>query len=271
MTVIHVLKESTRLLFKRPKIFIPNMSVALIYAAFELILIKLFMDIINEIMFASPSEFHDILFSNLIPIVGILAFYPILGAMDLITYSMYPSLVSDYHEGRDISLWLALKSSLGSWRVWLTLGLVLLLFLIFVVPIVMIPVMIYLLTENIFFIFLAFFIFITALILLMMAVFFVIPIGVIENEKPIESFKRSYQLAIRYRVEVFSLITMFIIIIIIAFALGNIHGIGLCTEITYFAIAIFILIKIIQSLIYTYICVVNPYFYVHFKNRGIKQ
>ncbi|MEA3254411.1 MAG: hypothetical protein U9Q22_01085 [Candidatus Altiarchaeota archaeon] len=266
MTLAHTLKESFKLLFKKPKVFIPNMSVALIYAVFELILIKLSIDLLNKFTYASPNELIDLLFSNLILMAGILVFYPLLGAADLITYAMYPSLVSDYHGGRDISLRRALKSSLAAWRIWLTLGLVLLMFVIFVTPIVAIPVVISVYTGHIVFLFIAFFIFIATVILLMMAIFFVIPIGVIESETPLESFKKSYRLGFRHKKEVFSLTAISIIIILIAITFGSISGIGLGEGITYLAVSLFLLIRLIQSVIYTYISVVNPYFYCRIKH-----
>jgi len=263
MNLFHVMKESFSLLLKKPKIFIPNLFASLLYAVVELIMIKIAFESIGIIQDPTIYSPMEELQSGLFIFLGILAFFPVIGAIDLITYSMYPALVADYHKGESVSLWKALKDAFSAWRVWLTLGVIFLLFSVFVLLMLGIFAVLTFLLNSLIYLLIGAVLFILLVILFMMAVFFVIPVGVIEKTGILESFRKSYRLGFRHRSEVIFLNVFILLVIIAAFALGNISGAEkLGAGITFLAIALFLLIKIIQSLMYTYICVVNPYFYV---------
>ncbi len=272
MNLFHVMKESFALLLKKPKIFIPNLFASLLYAFVELIMIKAFIDIIEitkgvdivRVIQGSSTYFPmEELQPHLFIFAGVVLFFPVIGVVDLVTYSMYPALVADYHEGKSISLRKALKDALSAWRIWLTLGMIFLLFTIFVFLMIGIFIALTFLSDNLIYLLIGSLLFILLVILFMMSIFFVIPIGVIERISIVESFRKSYQLGFRHRWEVISLNVFIILVIIAAFAFGNIFGTEkLSVGITFLAIALFLIVRIIQSLMYTYICVVNPYFYI---------
>lgn len=263
MNLLPTLKESVRLLIKKPVIFIPNLFASLLYASVELIILKIAMDSMeaayNPHIYLSPEELQ----SRLLIILGIISFFPAILAVDLITYSMYPSIVADYHKDGNIHLWKALKDALSAWRIWLSLGMIFLAFTAFALIIEGFFAALTILLNNILYLIIGLLLLIPFVILFMMTVFFVIPLGVIEKTGILESFRKSYQLGFRHRREVVSLNVFIILVIATAFIFGNIPGTGkMAEEITVMAVALFLTVKIIQSLTYTYICVVNPYFYI---------
>jgi hypothetical protein len=272
MNLTHVLKESFKLLLKKPRVFIPNLFASLLYAFVQLIMIKTSMDVIEitkdvdlvGVIQGSSTYFPmEELQPHLLVFAGVLFFFPVVGAIDLITYSMYPAIVVDYHEGRQIKLQKALKDAFSAWRVWLTLGLIFLLFAIVVFLVIGFFIALTFLLDNFIYILIGSLLFISLVILFMMAVFFVIPIGVIERISMLESFRESYRLGLQHRGEVILLNIFIILVIISAFAFGCIFGTEkLSAGITLLAVTLFLIVRIIQSMMYTYIFVVNPYFYV---------
>jgi len=138
-----------------------------------------------------------------------------------------------------------------------------LLFAVFVLTMIGIFAILTFLLDNLLCLLIGAVLFVSLVILFMMAIFFVMPVGVIEKTGILESFRKSYQLGFRHKGEVIFLNVFIILIIIVAFVLGNIFGTEkLGAGITFMTIALFLIIRIIQSLMYTYIYVVNPYFYV---------
>ncbi|OYT41635.1 MAG: hypothetical protein B6U86_01905 [Candidatus Altiarchaeales archaeon ex4484_43] len=248
------MRESFSLLLKKPRIFIPNLFASLLYAFVELIMIKAFIDIIGIMGGADPvgiirGSLTYLPVEELLPPLlifgGVILFFPVIGIIDLVTYSMY------------------LKDAISAWRIWLTLGVIFLLFAVFVLTMIGIFAVLTFLLDNPLCLFIGAVLFISLIVLFMMAVFFVMPVGVIEKTGVLESFRESYQLGFRHKGEVIFLNVFVILVIIVAFALGSIFGTEkLGAGITFMAIILFLTVRIIQSLMYTYIYVVNPYFYV---------
>jgi len=185
MALLSVMRESLRLLLREPKMFLPNMIVSLMYAAFELSLLKISIDLFGDINALTAEHLQDMLSSNISALLWIIALYPFLAVVDLISYAMYPSMVLDYHHRRDISLRRAMSSALKAWKTWLSLGLVILLFVVCITPLVSGLYILYYLTGNYIFFLVGVFVFLGAIILFMLSVFFVMPIGVIEKREPL--------------------------------------------------------------------------------------
>ncbi|OYT53266.1 MAG: hypothetical protein B6U72_06305 [Candidatus Altiarchaeales archaeon ex4484_2] len=258
MKLREILDNSFRLLRERPRIFIPNLISSLIYAVFELVLIYYALDLIYSI-----SNFESV-YSNILPIIGLFLFYPLIGAIDLLTYGMYPSMVSDYHANKKINLLRSLKDSLRSWRILLALGVIFLSFIVLLFVIVFFFFISSILSNEKMLIFLSLPIVLSLIVVLMMAVFFVVPAGVIEKKGVLSSFSSSFKLSFRYRWEVFALIVFFMALVLVAISLGSLVNVkGVEVGITLTAVLLFTLLRLIQSVLYTYISVVNPYFYLH--------
>ncbi len=268
MAMLSVLEESLKLLYKKPKMFLPNMTVAVLYAILELILLKLSIELFGNMAPPTQEDLRRIAYSNLPVIITVLAAYPFLAALDLISYAMYPSLVSDHYNGKDISLGRALKAAIKAWRLWVSLGLVILLFILCVTPIFSLFIVINYLTQNPMFFAIGIILLLAAIMLLMLAIFFVMPIGIIEKEKTLDSFRKSYALGKKNKKGVIALVLFSSGVILAAFFIGSSPSVSSNAGLTYLAIAVFMLVKMMQSTIYTYISVVNPYFYLDIRKRS---
>ncbi len=263
MRILYLFKESFMLLFSKPRLFIPNLSASLLYAFVELILIIATAGSLT-VLADSPSA-HDLAaLESYVPVfLGVLFFLPFIYVVDLVTYSMYPSMVSDYHKNIEISLWKAAKDAFSAWRVWMTFGLVFLLFGLFVFMLTGFFAVASFLSGNLIFLFFGVLIFIILLIFFMLSVFFVIPVAVIEKKGIIESFKESKRLGLEHAREVTFINVSIIFTVLAAFLVGNLYGVAeMSTKLTFMAASLFILVKIIQSMLYTYVLVVNPFFYI---------
>ncbi|MEA1924356.1 MAG: hypothetical protein U9M95_00645 [Candidatus Altiarchaeota archaeon] len=257
MKLQEILDKSFRLLRERPRMFIPNLISSIIYAVFELVLIYYALDLIYSI-----SDINSV-YGNILPIIGLFLFYPLIGAIDLLTYGMYPSMVSDYHADRKINLLRSLKDSVKSWRILLALGVIFLTFIVLLFVIVFFFFLLSMLLDEKMLIFLSFPVVLSLIVVLMMAVFFVVPAGVIEKKGVLSSFSNSFKLSSRYRWEVFTLIVFFMALVLAAISLGSLVNLKeVEVGITLTAVLLFIMLRLIQSVLYTYISVVNPYFYL---------
>jgi hypothetical protein len=265
MTLLSVMRESLELLCKEPKMFLPNMTVAVFYALFELILLKLSIDLFGNADSLTQEEVRLMLSSNTMLLLAIIAFYPLLAALDLISYAMYPSMVSDHHKGKDISLGRAMSSALKAWRIWLSIGLVIAIFVVCVTPVVSAFYILYYLTHNYIYFILGVLLFFGSIVLLMLSIFFVMPIGIIDNEKTLASFKKSYQLGRKNKKEVISIVFLSFAVMAIAFVVGSNQAVSSNSGLTTLAVLAFLVIKMLQSTMYTYVSVINPNFYLHIK------
>ncbi len=260
------MRESLNLLYKEPKMFLPNMTVAALYAVFELFLLKFSLELFGNTETLSSAEVRNMVSSNMSLLLTILAFYPLLAALDLISYAMYPSMVLDHYNKKDISLRRAASAALKAWRIWLSLGLVILLFAVCVTPLFSLFFALYYMTQNYVYLILGVLLFLGAVVLLMLSLFFVMPIGIIDKEKTLESFRKSYRLGRENKKEVSLMVFFSFAVIAIAFVVGSNQNISSNRGLTYMAIALFLLIKMLQSTIYTYISVINPYYYLNVKH-----
>jgi len=197
-----------------------------------------------------------------IPLLGYtlltLIFLILIYFIDLLTYAMYPSIVRDHHEKKPISLRRALKEALKSWLVLLILGIVIAVLATFI----LFPFMYFisLIWENLYLLLLSLSILIIIIIIFAILVFFVIPVAVIERKGIGHTFRESFRLSFKHKGDVLRINLVFLSLTLLTISLGMLsrfQGIG-----GYLAILLFILVRSIQALIYTYISVLNPYFYV---------
>ncbi|MFZ2454922.1 MAG: hypothetical protein WAX07_00365 [Candidatus Altiarchaeia archaeon] len=267
MTLLGIMRESLELLYKEPKMFLPNMTVAAFYAIFELILLKISIDLFGNAGSLTQEELRNMMSSNIMLLLAILVFYPLIAALDLISYAMYPSMVSDHHNGKDISLRRAIISSLKAWRIWLSIGLVIAIFVVFITLIVSLFYVLYFLTQNYLYFILGVLVFFLAIVLLMLSIFFVMPIGIIDKERTFESFRKSYRLGRKNKKEVVSMVFLSFAVIGIAYAVGSNQAISSNRDLTALAVLAFMIIKMLQSTLYTYVSVINPNYYLHIKDN----
>lgn len=249
MELPYILKESLKLLIKKPKVFIPRLVTTLLYSFYILLLGKILIDLSSGI---TSALWNDIL--SLIP------FIVLLPPIDLITYAMYPSMVHDYQSGREISLLNSFKKAIRAWRVILALLILLTVLFVTFLFIMSLFSIALITTKNVLFLFLTIFIILALIIISAILLFFVVPIAVIENKGVIDSFRESFQLGLRHKGNLFRVNLFFMALMLITFLIvmvTNFQGI-----LAYYAILLFVITRFLQALIYTYICIINPYFYI---------
>ncbi len=281
MGLIYVLKESLELLKNEPKIFIPRIFTTMIYTVFIVSLSKLVVDIIplmRKFPVSADSNALDALKDNFI----ILLIFGILVTMiDVIIYAMYPNITRDYREGRPVSLIRALKDALKRKRT--LFGVVITGFISIIILFLFMMIFLTYLTAlgsfldlsyaalNVILYFGCIIIFLMAVIVLAIIFFFAIPVTTLENRGIIETMKRSVQLGSRHKKEVTGLYMVFGLLIFITMS------VLIFTEFkgayTIPAIIAFVIGRLFQALIYTYVTVVNPTAYLHLRgnnNGGVK-
>ncbi len=262
MSLVKTFRDSIYLLTKKPKIFIPNLISAALYTALEIFIYGILFKAMNSILLP-PETVSGVTTVDLLVLSSLILFFPIIGAIDIITYAMYPSMVSDHHNRREVRLLKSLKDALSAWKILLSFAVIIFLFLILTFTVVFIFTVISVLLNEMFIICLSFPVLVIALIILMTGIFFVIPIGVIEGEGVVSSLRKSLNMGTRHKKEVTALNVMIIASIIVVLILTNITGTGGAgIQWTIPALILFILSKLVQSIVYTYICTVNPYFYL---------
>ncbi len=257
MELIELLKDSLKLLRTKPKVFIPKFVTTALYTICILVLMKITLEL-NE--FATGFTFVDratiiqLAGYALMTLIALIFVYFI----DLLTYAMYPSIVSDYHNKKKISLRKALRKALGSWLVLIVLGIAISVMAFFII----IPFAIFmtLVRENLYLMLFLLLLALAITLVFAMLVFFVIPVAVIEKKGFTKTFRDSFKLSFKHRWNVLGINLVFLFLTLLTLAVGMLSGFQ--GSAGYLAIVLFVLARFVQATIYTYISVINPYFYV---------
>ena len=302
MNLIHIFKDSLDLLLKRPRIFIPKLVSTGAYTLYILLIAKFTRDISDSMLRVGtmlPSEgtvlpggdmlpwgdrvwegdvlLNDTLFPGdmLLPpelihhillfVLILVPFILLLTALDLITYAMYPRIVDDYNRGRKISLIGALKDALGVWKILLSIGILLMILMVFVFAITVIFTIIALFADNMLLLLPSILIALILVILFAIFLFFVVPVAVMEKKGVMGSFRDSFSLGMKHKGKLFYINLIFLVLSAVTLGIAMLIDEG--DLITYSAILLFILSRIFQAIVYTYISVVNPYFYMQVQSQ----
>ena len=257
MDVLNSLRSATELLRKEPKAFVPRIVTTLLYTFYTLYSIGLAAD------FYANQTNQAYLQENSLKIVFLLLSALLIYLIDVVSYAMYPRIVEDHHKGRGISLRKALSSAAAAWRtVILVAALIYLVLLLVMLPTAFFQ-LLYLDSGNSAYILLSALVSVAILIVFAILAFFVIPISVIEGRGALESLKESVRLGIQHKSELLKVNVFYAILalattILVAFA-------QLTNHLSYLAITLFIIVRLVQAVVYTYISVTNPYVYLHLK------
>jgi len=147
---------------------------------------------------------------------------------------------------------------MGSWLILIFLGISISVMAIFII----IPFAIFmtLVWENLYLMLPLLFIVLAIILVFAMLVFFVIPVAVIEKKGFIQTFRESFKLSLKHKWDVLRINLVFLFLTLLTLAIGMLSGFQ--GSAGYLAILLFALVRFIQATIYTYISVINPYFYV---------
>lgn len=271
MRLLSVLKNSFSLLRKRPKLFVPNLVSAFVYTFLWLALIFTVASSLHQTFFSptqaiSPKEAETTLQSLSI----LLLFIPLVAAIDLVTYGMYPSMVHDFKKGGKISLLNSLKKSVKSWKILLFLGVIIGIFMFFISLVFGFFTILSVISGNTLVFYLAIPLTLVLILGLVTALFFLIPIGVIEEKGVRDSFSQSLSLSrVNYKeVSIVSFISL--VLALLGVLAGGYFDISQATSgVSITFVFGFVFLKVIQSMIYTYISTINPYFYLEARSKQV--
>lgn len=265
MDLIQIFIESLGLLSKKPRVFIPRFLTTGLYSVYLLALAYLTLEV-NRIVLSvelSPEAVRGMLPLLLLYLFLILISALFLYFIDLLSYAMYPSIVRDYQDGREINLRKALGEALGKWKVLLVLeiliilasGISSLIFFLF-----------YVLDQSIGgFMILGLLVVFLLIMGFAVLIFFVVPTAIIENKGVLDSFRNGVKLGLEYRNDLIRLNLFFLILAIITLSLGMLSNLQGIVGVS--AIVSFLIIRFFQALVYTYISIVNPYLFLRIKSQ----
>jgi len=261
--VYAVIRESLILLRQEPRIYIPRLLTTALYSIFMLASAGLIVDVSAS---SDPAALADALRSALV----ILALMPPLYLIDVLSYAMYPRIVSDYKSGLPISLRRALLDSLRAWRVLIALAAVVFAFLLVFSFISALFFSAAFLTGSILLLVASALVILILLLAFAIMMFFVVPSAVIDGRGVMGSFTDSIKLGLEHKWSLLKINVLFLALALLTLALGmSVQG-NLLVSIA--SLAGFLAMRLMEAIVYTYLSVTNPmaYLAVRINNRGVE-
>jgi hypothetical protein len=258
MNIPKILDDSFRLLLSQPKVFIPRFITTALYSVVTLYSVFLMADVradISDVM--DPQAAAQYLGRTLF----LFASMPLLYIVDIISYAMYPRIVADHEARRPINLTSALKDSLKAWKVVIVLGLVIFALMgIIMVAISASMYMTYVTGTPAFTVAAA--VFALGLVLAFSVVmFFVVPASILDGRGVVDSFRQSMRMGIAHGKDLMKMNLMFmgLLLTTLLFAFFSDSGSVLSAA----SLAVFLVLRLLEAVLYTYISVTNPMAYLH--------
>ena len=264
MSLLGVFTGSFQMLRKEPKLFLPRLITTALYTGVMIYLSTLAARVVSASNSPGPAD-PTIAFS-LFSDMGVLAvFLVFLMAIDLLSYAMYPALVRDHQAGGKIQLMSSIKEALGAWKILLALG--------FMIVLIAVAAGMIILPVEIFFPQLINEYGITGLVVLaaiasiialvpMMLLFFVVPIGVLEKKGAIASFAGSVRLGMKHGKDLFTINLFLLLITVAVYAFMTYADVYAQGAAAFYSMLVFVAVRLVQAVVYTYISVINPYVYM---------
>jgi len=257
MNAISVLKESLILIKKEPKVFAPKLVTTALYSFYAIWAASL---ALRASQIADPAKVDVSLMNEVFLLFG---FMIALYFIDLVSYAMYPSIVSDYNNKKPINLFKSLLEALKSWKTIIFFGfmLLMLLFTLMAAAVFIQLSIMYSAMPSLAWITAP----ITVALILVVSIlfFFVMPIAILERKGMVASVSESITLGLKHKNELLKVNIALMVLALITMLAGFVfESTGF---IALLALAGFIAIRLLQAILYTYIYVVNPYFYLKIK------
>ncbi len=252
-----ILVESAKLMVAFPKAFVPRIVTTVVYSILEVLLAVLIADSFTS--FGDPDAMWDVLTK----LIGLLILMPFLYVADLTTYAMYPTIVSDMRSKHKVSLYGAFKRALKSARHIIVMCVLIMGFAVAVAVPISISMMFFRLTGNMVPLLIGAPLAFIAILGFSIVVFFVIPHAVVEESSIWGAFEGGLKMSHDNSWDVVKLNLVFAILMLGSMAIvavARVHD-----GATWLAIALFVLIRALQAIVYTYLCIVNPLAYFHAK------
>jgi hypothetical protein len=273
MGLLEVFRRSLLFLKDEPKIFVPRIFTTSLYTIFLLYSAKLSLELtraINREMVAArtlgvPPDIGRVLDQFAGTLLSYLIFFLFVYGVDILTYGMYVRIVVDYKK-RPILLLKALREALGRMRTLFPLGIAILVFSFFFLARYGIVGSAYLSTGHWIFALLVFAVLLAALVSFALLFFFAIPVAMIKKSGVMDTLKASLGLGLRHKGPVLKTNFLFVGLILLTLLVAMYSefrgAIGIA------AVTAFVLGRLFQAIVYTYISVVNPAVYLHLELEG---
>ena len=258
MDVLNALRGSLLLLKTTPKVFVPRLLTTALYTVYALYSMNLAADI--YLHQSDPAYLSQNSGRVLLLFASVIVLYLI----DIVSYAMYPKIVEDHSKGSEISLIKALSNALAAWPALLLLASILLVILFIVATATAVFEVMYLASGSWVYPLISLLFAICLLLAFAVLMFFFVPVAVTERMGVLKSLKKSFEMGMSYKKELFEVNILFAILMIATMILIGVFEFQ--GETPYLAMTAFIIFRLLQAIIYTYISVSNPYIYVALKN-----
>ena len=252
MKFSQLLKEAFQILKKEPKLFLPKIIVAALFS----IEIIVFAYILLNFPFVTTSELTPEQINQAIQLfpllIGTLIYAIFLIILDVLVNSMYPPMIKDFKDGKKVSLRSGLN--VGKKRIFIVLPVIFLTALIIEIPLVFFTN--YVVKNSIEFNIWLIAPFMILLSFILVIFFYLLyPVSVLENRGVFETIKTTISLSKKNfkKVALGSIIPMLLslVSIFISFYVFSFPGL----------LIVFILLRFLVAIIYTYHMVLDPAIY----------
>jgi hypothetical protein len=268
MQLIRVFKESLRLMEKEPKVFVPRILTTFLYTFFVIyaasISLRISLVINREVEIARSRGMAPDIGGALSPFTDELlvfaAFSLLVYVVDILTYGMYARIASDFHGGKPISLLRALKDAVSRAPALMLIGIAATIFVGIFMLVYMLFGRLYISTQNPLFLLAALFVMIIAIVAFALVFFFAVPVAIVEKRGVKHAVLKSASLGMKNSGTVIKVNFLFVALVLFAMVivmLTEVHGF-----VAVGAIVLFIIARLFQAIIYTYISIVNPALYL---------
>lgn len=268
MELVDVFKESLKLMKKEPKVFVPRILTAVLYTFFVIyaasISFKISLVINREMEIAKSRSMAPDISSALSPFTDELllfaAFFLLVYVVDILTYGMYTRIASDFHGGKPISLLRALKDAVYRAPSLFLIGFAATIFVGFFVLVYIVFGGLYISTENPLFLLLALLVMIIAIVAFALVFFFAVPVAMVERCSTKAAVLKSASIGMKHKKTVIKVNFLFVGLVLFAMVvvmLTEVHGF-----VALGALILFIIARLFQAIVYTYISIVNPTLYL---------
>ncbi len=268
MNLIAVLGASLRLLKKEPKVFVPRLFTTVLYTFFVLYSARLSLKISLAInrgmeMARDTGTTPDIrgILSQFTGELSLFAFlFLLVYVVDILTYGMYVRIASDFHAKMPISLIGALRDVVCRARVLFLIGVLAAGFVSCFVGIYLLFGGLYILTQSPLFLVAALCVILLAIVLFAVVFFFAVPVAMVEGRGAKRAVLKSASLGLKHKWPVLAINFLFVGMVFIAMVVVMVtefRGVAALG-----AILAFVFGRLFQTIIYTYISIVNPSLYL---------
>lgn len=268
MQLIEVFKKSLKLMEKEPKVFLPRIFTTFLNTFFIIYAASISLDVsraINQELAISRSRgMAPDIAGALSPFTDVLllfaAFFLLVYVVDILTYGMYVRIASDFHARLPISLTRALKDAVFRARALLLIGIAATIFVGFFILLYLIFGRLYISTQSPLFLLAALGVMLLAIVAFALVFFFAVPAAMVEKRGMKAAVLKSTSLGMSHKGMVIKVNFLFIAMVLVAMV------VVMLTEFRGFvavsAIILFVLARLFQAIVYTYISIVNPSIYL---------